>query len=420
MKHLLLTTIAAVALVGCGNPEADRALLDASEKENIEAVKQHLDTGADVNAKDEGGQTPLHRAALRGHKEIVELLIAKSADVNAKDLNWRTPLHYATFGSDEIVELLLANGADVNPKDRGGQTPLDLAIQQKKPETAALLRKHEGKSGANDSIHIATSIGNIEAVKQHIAGGSNVNAMDKYGWTPLHEAARFGQKEVSELLITNGADLNARNDDGVTPLDNAIMHKQTEITDLLRQHGGKTGDWLNADDSIHNAASAGHIEAVKQHLAAGADVNAEHSVGWTPLHLAAIYDHKETAELIIANGADVNAKNDGGFTPLHAAALNGHKEIAELLIEKGANLNAKDRGRVPAEDTGKTPLHLAAKKGHKEIAELLITKGADVNAKDEDGGTPLDVAIKYKQTETVDLLRKHGGKTGEELKAEGK
>ena len=96
------------------------------------------------------------------------------------------------------------------------------------------------------------------------------------------------------------------------------------------------------DISIHKAVEAGNIEAVKQHLAAGADVNAKDSVGWTPLHLASIYDHRETAELIIANGADVNAKNDGGFTPLHAAALNGHKEIAELLIEKGADLNAKD------------------------------------------------------------------------------
>jgi ankyrin repeat protein len=64
-------------------------------------------------------------------------------------------------------------------------------------------------------------------------------------------------------------------------------------------------------------------------------------------------------------------------------------------------------------------LHYAAANGHKEIAELLITKGADVNAKDEDGGTPLDVAISFRQTETADLIRKHGGKTGEELKAEG-
>jgi ankyrin repeat protein len=145
MKQLLLTTIAAVVLVGCGNPEADRALLDAAEKENIEAVKQHLDAGADVNAKDEGGQTPLHQAALRGNKEIVELLIANGADRNAKDVNGRTPLHYATFGYNETVELLLANGADVNPKDRGGQTPLDLAIQQKKTRNCRTPPQTQGK-----------------------------------------------------------------------------------------------------------------------------------------------------------------------------------------------------------------------------------------------------------------------------------
>ena len=63
-------------------------------------------------------------------------------------------------------------------------------------------------------------------------------------------------------------------------------------------------------------------------------------------------------------------------------------------------------------------MNFAASGGHKEIVELLITAGADVNAKDEDGDTPLDNA-KYKP-ETADLLRKHGGKTGKELKAEGK
>ena len=88
MKHLLLTTIAAVLLVGCGNPEADRALLDAAWDGNIEAVKKHLAAGTDVNAKNEWGDgesTPLHYAAFNGHKEIAELLIAKGADVNAKD-----------------------------------------------------------------------------------------------------------------------------------------------------------------------------------------------------------------------------------------------------------------------------------------------------------------------------------------------
>ena len=58
--------------------------------------------------------------------------------------------------------------------------------------------------------------------------------------------------------------------------------------------------------------------------------------------------------------------------------------------------------------------------GHKEVVELLIAKGADVNAKGDGGTTPLDRAIINDETETADLLRKHGGKTGEELKAEGK
>ena len=96
------------------------------------------------------------------------------------------------------------------------------------------------------------------------------------------------------------------------------------------------------DISIHNAAKGGNIEAVKQHLAAGTDVNAGDADGVTPLHSAAINGHKEIAELLIANGTDVNAKDDKfGMTPLHPAALNGHKEIAELLIAKGADVNAK-------------------------------------------------------------------------------
>ena len=69
---------------------------------------------------------------------------------------------------------------------------------------------------------------------------------------------------------------------------------------------------------------------------------------------------------------------------------------------------------------GWTPLHRAADEGYKETVELLIAKGADVNAKNKDGETPLDTAIQRKKNETADLLRKHGGKTGEELKSEGK
>ena len=72
------------------------------------------------------------------------------------------------------------------------------------------------------------------------------------------------------------------------------------------------------------------------------------------------------------------------------------------------------------DEKGKTPLHNATVLGHKEIGELLITKGADVNVKEKFGWTPLGEAVFKGKKETADLLRKHGGKTGEALKAEGK
>ena len=190
--------------------------------------------------------------------------------------------------------------------------------------------------------------------------------------TPLHDAALWGHKEIAELLLANGADVNAKDDDGDTPLDVAILRNDKETADLLRKHGGKTTEEL---EEIFHAIEDGNIEAVKQHLAAGADVNAKDNIEWTPLHMAADLGYKEIVELLLTNGADVNAKDYKGVTPLHDAALWGHKEIAELLL----------------------------------------AKGADVNAKANDGKTPLDWAIEKNRTETADLLRKHGGKTGDEL-----
>jgi len=444
MKHLLLTTIAALVLVGCGesqqsvppaevgpaepiaevpaqpssppaeakpvepiaeakpvNPKANKALLNAVKKGDIEAAKQAITDGADLNGEGEHGRTPFEG----------------------------TPLHLAVSQDrQEIIELLIAKGADVNVKDIMGVTPLDWAVKLEKTETIKLLHKHGGKSAAQDFIHIAVQLGNIEAVKKHLDVGKDVNskgyALDN---TPLdyttkergvfaslsklpddtpevkaakkeiadllrkrggkhssiYEAAKGGDleglkeflaagvdpdektgftvgqtplyvastKEVVELLIANGADVNIKLNLHGTPLDYTIRSKRTEIADVLRKHGGKTSDWFKAGESIHSAARAGHIEAVKQHL---------------------------------AKGTDVNAKKGNGWTPLCEAAKEGHKEIAELLIKEGADVNA------------------------------IIFYGRNQEK------TPLDLAIQHKKTETADLLRKNGGKTGEELKAEAK
>ena len=96
----------------------DVSIHDAVKKGNIEAVQQHLAAGADVNAKDVAGGTPLHAAIGLGHKETVELLINKGSDVNAKVVSG--PLQ--------------------------GSTPLDWAINFNHTETTDLLRKHGGKT----------------------------------------------------------------------------------------------------------------------------------------------------------------------------------------------------------------------------------------------------------------------------------
>ena len=143
MKHLLLTTIAAVVLVGCG---PSMSIHDAATNGNIEVVKQHLAAGTDVDVKDEEGATPLHYAVDR-----------------------------------EIAELLIANGANVNAKDGDGETPLDLT----NTEIADLLREHGGKHGV---INGAAADGDIEAVKKFLAVGTDVNTKDGWEWTPLFES----------------------------------------------------------------------------------------------------------------------------------------------------------------------------------------------------------------------------------------
>ena len=118
MKQLLIT-IAAVVLVGCGEPSSE--LLQQSVTDvNVEAVKQHLADGADVNVKDEArGLTPLHFATQNGQKEIVELLIADGADVNAKMNNGMTPLDCSALippssNKTEIVDLLSKHGGEAS------------------------------------------------------------------------------------------------------------------------------------------------------------------------------------------------------------------------------------------------------------------------------------------------------------------
>ena len=103
---------------------------------------------------------------------------------------------------------------------------------------AAVLLVGSGPAAPDISIHDPARDGYIEAVKQHIAAGTDLNAKDNFGKATLHFAAVGGHREVAELLIAAGADMNAKADDSLTPLDWAISQKHLEIADLLCKHGG--------------------------------------------------------------------------------------------------------------------------------------------------------------------------------------
>ena len=146
MKHLLITTIAAALLMGCGPLQSNaKSLHRAAEEGDIEAVKKHLAAGANKNVRaGKWRDTPLHRAAFWGYTEIVELLINNEVDVNAKDKYGCTPLHDAAeYSHLEIAEMLINRAPDMNAVDNNGDTPLDLA----NGETADLIRRHGGKTG---------------------------------------------------------------------------------------------------------------------------------------------------------------------------------------------------------------------------------------------------------------------------------
>ena len=143
--------------------------------------------------------------------------------------------------------------------------------------------------------------------------------------------------------------------------------------------------------SIHRSARQGEVEYIIRHINAGSDVNeVNNSNGQIALHYASTHNHLPIIKILIDNSSNVNFKDKIGMTPLHLAALGGHKEATKIIIDSGALLN-------PINIYRETPLDAALKNFKIDSQKVKLNK-----------------------KDTADLLRKHGGKTGEELKAEGK
>jgi len=142
----------------------------------------------------------------------------------------------------------------------------------------------------------------------------------------------------------------------------------------------------------------------------GGDEYPARLLGGNALHRAVEFGEANQIKELMQSGVAVEARNGRGFTPLHEAIWGGKQEIVKLLLDGGANPNA------PIKSPDWAPLHEAARFGFNGIIDLLIEKGADINTKNTKNRTPLDIAVEYRQNDTVNHLTARGAKASSEVR----
>jgi ankyrin repeat protein len=292
------------------------------------SLKKMAVSAAAVNITDKLHSTALHYAALYGSPEAVRILLNAGADPNAKNDQGVTPLVYAAYNLEK-TRMLVEKGADVNAAGSAGITPLMIAA----------------------SVH-----NNAETVRYLLAKGAQVKAIDSTGSDALMRAAGKSESEVVQLLLAKGADPKRADQAGFTALQDAAACPGAAKVTLLLSSGADPNAANSFAGQVKNgpialihltplmlAAPFGHIDKVNALLKAGARVNEVDSRKMSPLMLAVATDHAdaEVVGALIAAGSDVNAKDRNGESILDWARKFRRPEVLNLLEKAGA------QGREP-------------------------------------------------------------------------
>ena len=371
------------------------------------AITPLLRNGADADARDSFGDTPLHHAVAQGNPHHVAVLVGAGADVNAANGSGDTPLHRAislrptpeTLASGpEIVTALFDAGADVNARNNLGETPLRLAGKVYNPLARARLielgagpeapDRQGGNAGLpicdwpdGEFIHAAPP----ESLRGCLAAGVDVNARDDHGNTPLHylvgtNRPNYFASTLIGVFVGAGADVNARSSGRV---------------------------------ALHGASSIAANDVASALLDAGADLDASDESGRTALHRAVLArrDPVPIVSLLVGAGASVDAVDDDGRTPLHLALDRGTRGVVERLLAAGGEsakrIELEHAVRVTNCGLWNTPAFFRAVAAG--VVAACIRQGADVNVRSEEptwfrpagGPAPMHLAAEWTRDPAV-------------------
>jgi ankyrin repeat protein len=262
---------------------------------------------------------------------------------------------------------------------------------------------------------------NVAGVRDLLRQGTDVNAAQGDGMTPLHWAASHGDLELSTMLLVAGANIRAATRiNGYTPLFFAAREGNAAVVAALLDAGADPkAVSVTGSTPLMLAAGAGNVEVVQRLLDAGAEIDTkERARGQTALMFAAAYNRVDVIKLLTRRGASVAMTSKvvdlfdltreakpapttpipgvdraynyteligymGGMTPLLFAAREGHLEAATALLDAGADVNQ------PREGDHTTPLLMASLNGHFDLGKYFLDRGADPNRTGENGATAL-------------------------------
>ncbi|XP_063408879.1 uncharacterized protein LOC134692355 [Mytilus trossulus] len=373
-------------------------------------VKLLLQHNAAVNEYDKHGQTPLDFVIGNGHTDLIKTLTEYGADVNFAKKNGRTPIYKACQrGYLESAQMLLFYNADVTKCNENGWSPLYIASYFNKKDIVALLCDHstavvnQSNKKGRSPLHIACREGYKDIVILLLKKVVSNSICDINGYTPLHFACSNGHKNVTVRLIKDGAPLNEIDKEGQTPLFIVAKNGDTNLIRILAEFGADVNIAIyNGITPIISALWLKNLKAAQMLISYRADVNKCADNGWSPLHYASYCNEKNIVQYLCYNSdAIVNLSDKKGKSPLHIACEKCNKDIVSILLQRGATYEYYDKNC-------NTPFHLACNEGNTNIAKQFIKRNAPINYPNSFNESPFYIACKEGHRDIVELLIEHG------------